>query len=353
MSIAGVATFGTSTSSPTARDLDVFEVSDTYTRQHGAHLIKIGGDALLNRLTVEFPGATVGSYAFSTLAAFQAGTYTTFQQAFGAVTQFQSNPNLAVFAQDEWHAARDLTINAGLRYDLQFLPSPIQTDANNVSPRLGVAWAPGDHRTIVRASGGLYFNPIPLRATSNALQRDGSKYQVAVYAFGQPGAPAFPSTLAAFPEGLLLSVTTIDPHIQDGVSRQAAVQVERQISARTSVTLGYEHLGGHQIVMQRNINTPTLSASQAQTLGVANLGRPNPAFANISRVESIGASQYDGLTFSLQTRRGSWLDARGCRTPTRGRTTTRATSSSASRRTTTTSAPIGGRPTTISGIVWR
>lgn len=316
VSIAGVATFGTSTSSPTARDLDVFEISDTLTRQRGAHLFKVGADALLNRLDVEFPGATVGSYAFSSLASFQSGAYTTYQQAFGDVSQFQSNPNLAVFAQDEWHAGRDVTVNAGLRYDVQWLPSPIQADLNNVSPRLGVAWAPGDRRTIVRASGGLYFNPIPLRATSNALQRDGSKYQVAVYSFGQAGAPAFPATLPAIPSGLLLSVTTIDPHIQDGVSRQAAVQVERQLGHATSVTVGYERLGGHQIIMQRNVNAPTLSASAAADLHVANLGRPNPDVANIARYESIGDSRYDGVTVSLQTRRRSF-DARASYTYSR------------------------------------
>ena len=85
-----------------------------------------------------------------------------------------------------------LTVTGGLRYDLQWLPDPIALDGDNVSPRLGVAWAPGDGRTVVRASGGLYFDRIPLRATSNALQRDGITYQTAVLSFGQPGAPVFP-----------------------------------------------------------------------------------------------------------------------------------------------------------------
>ena len=38
---------------------------------------------------------------------------------------------------------------------------------------------PAIGRTVIRASGGLYFDRIPLRATSNALQRDGTKYQTA------------------------------------------------------------------------------------------------------------------------------------------------------------------------------
>ena len=68
---------------------------------------------------------------------------------------------------------------------------------------------------MVRAGVGLYYDRVPLRASSNALQRDGSKYWVAVLPFGAPGAPAFPAVLPAFPDGLLASVTTIDPGIQN------------------------------------------------------------------------------------------------------------------------------------------
>jgi hypothetical protein len=58
--------------------------------------------------------------------------------------------------------------------------------------------------------------------------------------------------------------------------------------------------------MSRNINVPTLTAAQAAALGVPNLGRPNPNFANISRFEAIGDSWFNGLTLSLAVRRGSW-----------------------------------------------
>ena len=162
------------------------------TTQHGSHSLKFGANYLHNRVNITFPGAIQGVYTFSSLANFLANRYTTFQQAFGATGQFQSNPNIGLFVQDEWRANQSLTINAGLRYDAQFLPDPITTDANNFAPRLGVAYAPGDRKTVVRASFGIYFDRLPLRATSNALQRDGTKYKVAVLSFGQPGAPVFP-----------------------------------------------------------------------------------------------------------------------------------------------------------------
>jgi len=73
-----------------------------------------------------------------------------------------------------------------------FLPSPIRTDNNNFAPRLGCAYAPGNHKTAVRASFGIYYDRIPLRATSNALQRDGTKYTVVQFSPTQNGRTYFP-----------------------------------------------------------------------------------------------------------------------------------------------------------------
>jgi hypothetical protein len=303
INIAGVASFGTATFSPLARALDVFEANDAFTIARRAHTLKAGAQFLLNRTTVLFPGAFQGVYNFSSLANFQTGRYITFQQAFGAPSQFQSNPNLGLFVQDEWRATSRLTVNAGLRYDAQFLPSPIETDANNFAPRIGFAYAPGDdHRTVLRASAGLYFDRLPLRATSNALQRDGVNYKVAVLSFGQAGAPAFPDVLASFPTGLLTGTTTIDPQIENSYSQQASLQLERELTRQASVSIGYQHLRGRHLILSRNVNVPTLTAAEAATRGDVNLGRPDPRFSNVTRFESSGESQYDAMTVSLQRR---------------------------------------------------
>ena len=50
---------------------------------------------------------------------------------------------MGIYAQDEWRVRPGLTLNLGLRYDLQFLDT-METDTNNVSPRVGVAWSPSD-----------------------------------------------------------------------------------------------------------------------------------------------------------------------------------------------------------------
>jgi len=310
VTVSGVANLGTATSSPTGRDLDLYELVNTTTLQRGGHTVKLGLDLLWNRLDIAFPGALQGAYTFPSLAALASGSYATYQQAFGVVDQFQSNVNAGVFLQDEWRVRRSLTLNLGLRYDLQFLPDPIRTDANNVSPRIGLAWAPGSGRTVVRGSLGLYYDRIPLRATSNALQRDGSKYRVALYSFGQPGAPIFPAVAASYPAGFLPSITTIDPEIQDAAGRQASVQVERELARDLSLAVGYQRNATERIILSRNVNVPRYTAAQAAALGIANLGRPNPDLGNVSRYESTGESEYDGLTFSLRRRFRGVLSAR-------------------------------------------
>ncbi|HWF89923.1 MAG TPA: carboxypeptidase regulatory-like domain-containing protein, partial [Pyrinomonadaceae bacterium] len=161
VNIAGIANFGTATVSPLARDINLYELVDNVSTQRGNHSLKFGGDFLYNRVNIVFPGAVQGVYAFSSLNNFLTGNYLNYQQAFGAPSQFQSNPNVGLFVQDEWRLRRSLTLNAGLRYDVQDLPDPIKTDTDNIAPRLGIVYAPGDRKTVVRASFGLYYDRIP------------------------------------------------------------------------------------------------------------------------------------------------------------------------------------------------
>ncbi len=306
INIAGVANLGTATFSPTARAIDLLEAVDNLSFETSEHTTKFGADFLFNRINIIFPGALQGVYTFSSLDSFKAGRYVTFQQAFGEAEQRQLNPNLGLFIQDEWKPRAGLTLNAGLRYDLQWLPDPIRTDATNFAPRIGMAFAPADHKTVVRASFGLYFDRVPLRAVSNALQRDGVKYRVAVLAAGQTGAPVFPNVLATFPEGLLTSITTIDPLIQNSYSEQVSLQIERELNRAASLSIGYQHLRGLHLIISRNINVPRFPASA----GVPNLGRPDSRFANVNRFESAADSYYDAMTVSFRSHASRWASLR-------------------------------------------
>ena len=116
----------------------------------------------------------------------------------------QGNTNLGLYVQDEWSATPPLTLNLGLRYDLQLLET-IDTDTNNVSPRVGFAWTPFASRDlVVRGSAGLYFDRVPLRALANALLSADNTTDLAqlrqpniALSPGQAGAPVFPAILPA------------------------------------------------------------------------------------------------------------------------------------------------------------
>jgi hypothetical protein len=308
VNIAGVANFGTATFSPLARDVNLFEAVDNVSTQLGNHSLKAGGSFLYNRLNIVFPGAFQGVYNFSSLNNFLSGNYNTFQQAFGAPEQFQSNPNLGAFIQDEWRVRHDLTINAGLRYDVQYLPDPIQTDTNNFAPRLGIVYAPGDRKTVIRASYGLYYDRVPLRATSNALQRDGSKYLVVQLAPNQPGAPVFPDVLAVQPATLPTkpNITRIDPNIPLSYTQQANFQIERELPLDAVLSVGYLNVRAKHVILSRNVNVPRFPASA----GVPNLGRPDPNWGNISQFEGAGNSYYDGMVVSFNQRASRWATVR-------------------------------------------
>ncbi|HEV7398220.1 MAG TPA: TonB-dependent receptor [Pyrinomonadaceae bacterium] len=307
VTISGVANFGTATSSPLARNLSLFEAADSVSTQRGAHSPKAGVDFLYNRLNILFPGAVQGSYNFTSLNNFLSGNYTSFQQAFGIPDQSQTNPNIGFFAQDEWKVNPNFTINAGLRYDAQFLPDPIHTDTNNFAPRLGLAYAPDDHKTVLRASFGIYYDRIPLRATSNALQRDGINYSVVQLSPGQVGAPVFPNVLSQQPATLPTkpNITRIDPHIEPSYGEQASFQIEREITGGTILTVGVIHLRTLHIIVSRNVNVPTAPASA----GIPNLGRPDSNWGNISRYESSGDSYYNGMIVSFN-QRSRWASLR-------------------------------------------
>jgi hypothetical protein len=220
-----------------------------------------------------------------------------------------TNPNVGLYAQDEWRVHSRVTVNAGLRYDLQYLDT-IQTDGNNLSPRGGVVWVPDDARHwLVRASGGRFFDRIPLRALANALLSAGNTTDLASVrqssislSPSQTGAPVFPNILTqAVPSVTLINFTTMDRAIQDAYSNQGSVEIERQVGARSTVSMGYEHLGGHQLIMQINQNVPTCAAS-----GNNNGCRPNSAFANNNQYSSVGTSNYNALHVSLVQRPAAW-----------------------------------------------
>jgi hypothetical protein len=311
VTIAGAASFGTSSAAPTARSNRMYQVVNNVAHQAGPHAVKAGVDFLHNDSDITYPRAVRGSYNFASMANFLTGVYNNggFSQTFGASEVSLSNPNVGMYVQDEWKIGSDLTVNLGLRYDLQFLET-ITTDTDNVSPRFGAAWAPfASRRMLVRASAGIFYDRVPLRPLANALLSAGNTTdltklrQIGIsLSPAQANAPVFPAILPGIvPSVTPVNLTTMDRELQNAYSRQASVEIEQQLGDRATVSVGYQYLRGLHLLMSLNQNVPTCVAS-----GTNNGCRPEPGYANNNQYSATGDSNYHGLHLSLSQRPARW-----------------------------------------------
>src|SRR6266481_596036 len=172
--IAGLATFGRPYGGNSARRENHYQVNYTYTRTRGRHLWKVGGTVNRVSLRADVPDGFNGVYLFGSVTDFLAGNPDQFRQAFG-------NPNVDFpvtsfggFAQDHWSFTKQLNIDFGLRYDFERLPEGFNKDANNISPRIGLAWSPSP-KWVFRAGYGIFFDRYVLANLTRAIEKDGSQ----------------------------------------------------------------------------------------------------------------------------------------------------------------------------------
>jgi hypothetical protein len=162
-----------------------YEIADNFTLVRGHHTFKFGGSELLRGNHTEshtfFPGRFVfsslpggaispqlASTSITSLQAASFGIPVVFQQGFGnPVYPYYTRPFTAGYLQDTWQIRPNLTLNLGLRYELDTQYAPLNTYKKDFGPRVSFAWDPfGDHKTVIRGGYGIFYAPIYDQITS-------------------------------------------------------------------------------------------------------------------------------------------------------------------------------------------
>jgi hypothetical protein len=235
------------------------------------------------------------------------------------------NTYLAAFVQDDWRVHPRLTLNLGLRYELDtdvknvsrygglnplvrpFLAGNRGRDGNNFGPRLGFNWTSADTRTSVHGGYGIYYDRITLEVMSLERGLDGRALAVAVRAGNvfyfdpaqglAPGAPSFASPFTGFvlPGAGASGINVIDDRMENPTVQQFNLGLQRQLGSSLVLRADYVHNLGTHFIIGRTVGTVE-----------------NPVVGGPDRVVNLESSvntKYDGLLVSAEKRfgRGSQL----------------------------------------------
>ncbi len=247
------------------------------------------------------------------------GLPSTFIQGIGNSNRPFDNKVFAGFFQDSWKATSRLTLNYGVRYDVELTPlfpaaTPINAgaekafdlvegiprDLDNFSPRFALAWDPwGDGKTVVRAGYGVFFDHPLLGVAFDSFTAEGAMSTHLISAGGTPtrqsvvtdpvamnGAsifqgvlnatpsmgylpsqqrfdPKFPNSLftnqnflaAGFPIPILPFVLPVSGNFEYGYAQEASLGIERQIGQNSTFSVSYTYTHGSRLNRPRDINS--------------------------------------------------------------------------------------------------
>lgn len=250
VNITGFAYFGREPYSYIQRTEQRYQFTDNLSWNIGKHATKLGGDfnfiPLKATFTVNYGGvydfgsfsatnlgfpAAAGFPELNAVQAYGAGLPGSYVQGLGSPSDSFNNIPMGFFWQDSWRARQNLTLNFGLRYDVEIPPTfkaptglaatgyrmlglqkGIQTDTNNFQPRIGVAWDPtGSGKNVVRASYGIFYDHPLLGLYFLGDASDGSTSgQLAFGGTGGCSGAGNPGNLNAIPifQGLPINVAS-------------------------------------------------------------------------------------------------------------------------------------------------
>ncbi len=372
VSISNVMAYGMPNALPRPAfpDEHRLQFADTLSMSKGTHQLKAGFDInVIHDLLINmYQGGGLYSYTGSAATAFgnwvadvygvdlgdgKTGKhYASFSQVTDPITgvgkdDFYNN-DYAGFVEDSWRLRSNLTVNLGVRYEIQTVPQPpkpntatplltqytsaINIDSNNFAPRLGIAWQPFQN-TMVRAGYGMFYAKTS-NSTFYAIRVENGVYQQTYNCSATSAcAPIFPNLIftppgpapaAPFPGALAPQVVNTNPTLgalathgltQDFVNplvHEGELTIERQLPGNTSLSAGYLFSRALHLPVFTDINViPTTatksyaildaSGNLAQTVTVPfYTSRSNPQTGVILNGASVVNSFYNALVVTFR-----------------------------------------------------
>ena len=316
-----------------------FEIKDDFSHLIGNHQLKFGGeyaqyispeDVVGNRGTWQFSQDQVFDGTPTTIAALR--NPVSFTAAFPNVVRTMENYWINWFVQDEWKPLGNLTLNYGVRHDIQyrsfnnqldltgrqslsqFINPDDRGDMNNLGPRVGLSWdIRSDAATVVRAAYGRFYQYLPqgaLRAEMTALLQNTITIPNPSYPdpYGGLSPQAF-VTVSARP-----NVSVVDDDMRNASGDTVTAGVSRQLRDNLALHVDGVFTNLRGIARTQNINqaTPafdfaTLTAAQAATISAftgaqINARRPLANWGNVTQLTPNGWSDYRALYVRLDRR---------------------------------------------------
>ena len=330
--INGVANIGASSNAGDQYTDKVPSGSDNVSYLHGKHTFKGGFNLaqLINRQRA----VSFNEYTFPNLQAYLNAKnginpygYTQFRSQQDKTGVGYASLYFGAYVQDTWQITPRFLIVYGARYDrfkgpqanpnAPFVNSrSFNTPNANFAPRLGFSYRLDDH-TVLKASGGMFYQATPTNLWFNALNVDGSNrtnsFTITQPANATTGTLAFPSVTAPVVTPTQ-NVTTVSPRFKNEYTWNAAAQISHEFSRNDTFMVGYVMASGRNLMYQHNINPlvpGNITGYLADGRPILGPARLDSHFNQINQVESGANTSFNALlvNYTRSLSRGIQINA--------------------------------------------